>query len=95
MTAEKRYANNAQFRHFRCELFHASLSIILSPLRASLLKPEITRCPDGHFGRVIYGLGPYIANYMEQIVVTAIVQNWCDVSFLFSFTWYSADLGYY
>ncbi len=42
-----------------------------------MLKPEVTRCPDGHFRRVIYGLGPYIADYMEQIVVTAIVQNWC------------------
>ncbi|PSR92366.1 hypothetical protein PHLCEN_2v4724 [Hermanssonia centrifuga] len=74
---EKRYANNAHFRHFRRELFHASLSFILSPLRTSMLKPEVTRCPDGHFRRVIYGLGPYIADYMEQIVVTAIVQNWC------------------
>ncbi|THG94016.1 hypothetical protein EW026_g7366, partial [Hermanssonia centrifuga] len=42
-----------------------------------MLKPEITRCPDRHFCQVIYGL--YIADYMEQIVVTAIVQNWCVI----------------
>ncbi len=77
IAAEKRYANDSRFRLFWRQLFHASLSEILNPLRSFMLKPDITRCPDGHFRRVLYGLGPYIADYMEQIVVTAIVQNWC------------------
>ena len=39
--------------------------------------PEIIWCPDGHFRRVIYGLGPYIADYPEQVLLTCIVQGWC------------------
>ncbi len=40
-------------------------------------KPEVAQCPDGHFRRVIYSLGPYIADYMEQVLVGNIVQGWC------------------
>ncbi|KAJ6598504.1 hypothetical protein B0H10DRAFT_1959424 [Mycena sp. CBHHK59/15] len=29
------------------------------------------------FPRVIYGLGPYIADYPEQVLLTSIVQGWC------------------
>jgi Plavaka transposase len=39
--------------------------------------PRVTRCGDGHFRRVIYGLGPYIADYPEQALLACIVQNWC------------------
>lgn len=42
-----------------------------------MLTPEVARCPDGHFRRVIYGLGPYIADYPEQCLLACIVQNWC------------------
>ena len=39
--------------------------------------PEVARCPDGHFRRLIYGLGPYIADYPEQTLATGVVQGWC------------------
>ncbi|KAF8161663.1 hypothetical protein B0H34DRAFT_782033 [Crassisporium funariophilum] len=39
--------------------------------------PDIVRCPDGHFRRVIYSLGPYIADYPEQVWIAGIVQGWC------------------
>jgi hypothetical protein len=39
--------------------------------------PEVARFPDGHFRRVIYGLGPYIADYPEQALLACIVQGWC------------------
>jgi len=39
--------------------------------------PDIVRCPDGHYRRVIYGLGPYIADYPEQVVLSGVVQGWC------------------
>ncbi|KAK7452202.1 hypothetical protein VKT23_012305 [Stygiomarasmius scandens] len=39
--------------------------------------PRVTRCPDGHYRRVVYGLGPYIADYPEQALLACIVQNWC------------------
>ncbi|OSX57853.1 hypothetical protein POSPLADRAFT_1121276, partial [Postia placenta MAD-698-R-SB12] len=75
--SERQYGNSAHFRKFRRQLFHASLSTILSPLRAAMSVPEVTRCPDGHFRRVIYGLGPYIADYPEQTLAGCIVQGWC------------------
>jgi len=39
--------------------------------------PEIVLCPDGHFRFIIWGLGPYIADYPEQVLITCIVQGWC------------------
>ena len=39
--------------------------------------PEVVKCPDGHFHRAIYGLGPYIGDYPEQVWLAAIVQGWC------------------
>ncbi|KIM75719.1 hypothetical protein PILCRDRAFT_13365 [Piloderma croceum F 1598] len=39
--------------------------------------PEVARCPDGHYRRVIYGLGPYIADYPKQALLLCIVQGWC------------------
>jgi hypothetical protein len=42
-----------------------------------MIKPWVTQCADGHFRRVIYGLGPYIADYPEQALLACIVQGWC------------------
>jgi hypothetical protein len=42
-----------------------------------MTEPRITRCADGHYRRVIYGLGPYIADYPEQALLACVVQNWC------------------
>ena len=39
--------------------------------------PELARTPDGHYRRVIYSIGPYIADYPEQALLTCIVQGWC------------------
>ena len=39
--------------------------------------PEITRFPDGHFRKVVFGLGLYIADYPEQALLACIVQGWC------------------
>ncbi|KAJ8494952.1 hypothetical protein ONZ45_g13058 [Pleurotus djamor] len=35
------------------------------------------RCPDGHFRRVIFGIGPVISDYPEQVLQAGIVQGWC------------------
>ncbi|KAJ7194131.1 hypothetical protein GGX14DRAFT_404915 [Mycena pura] len=50
-------------------MYHASLARVFQPLKDAMTTPDIVRCPDGHFRRIIYGLGPYIADYPEQ--------NWC------------------
>ncbi|THG97315.1 hypothetical protein EW026_g4652 [Hermanssonia centrifuga] len=73
--AEKRYAKDPTFRKFRRQLFHSSLSTILQPLKQYMTKPEVVRCADSHFRRAIYGLGPYIADYMEQVLTTNTVQG--------------------
>ncbi len=75
--ATREYADKANFRKFRRQLFHSSLATILSPLRPHMSNPRITLCADGHYRRVIYGLGPYIADYPEQALLACIVQNWC------------------
>ena len=76
-TADKDHQDSALYRKFRRQLFHSSLSGILQPLEPGMTKPEIVRCPDRHFRRVIYGLGPYIADYPEQALLACIVQGWC------------------
>lgn len=69
--------NTVKFRKFRRQLFHTSLSIIFGPLRAAMLLPEIVKFGDGHFCCVMYGLGPYIADYPEQALLACIVSSWC------------------
>lgn len=75
--ADRKYRDDDRFRMFRRQLFHSTLGTILDPLRPAMTTPEVTRCPDGHFRRVIYGLGPYIADYPEQILLASVVQGWC------------------
>ena len=42
-----------------------------------MMQPKVTLCGDGHFRRVIYGLGPYIADYPEQVLLSLVVSGWC------------------
>ncbi|KAJ6622418.1 hypothetical protein B0H10DRAFT_2175040 [Mycena sp. CBHHK59/15] len=74
---ERKYDNDAAFRTFKRQLYHASLSAILSSLKPGMTKPIIRRCPDGHYRRIIYDLGPFIADYPEQVLLGGTVQNWC------------------
>ncbi|KAK7027767.1 hypothetical protein R3P38DRAFT_2623597 [Favolaschia claudopus] len=76
----RQFAKSKEFRKFRRQLFHASIARILQPLKPHMEKPRVTRCADGHFRRVIYGLGPYIADYPEQALLTCIVQGHCPRS---------------
>jgi hypothetical protein len=76
-SADKAHANDVDFRQFRRKLFHVSLSYILQSLRPGEVTPEIYKCPDGHFRRIIWGIGPYIADYPEQVLLSCIVKNWC------------------
>lgn len=75
--ANKEYANDPKFRKFRRQLFHTSLSKILESLKPGMTTPEVVRCPDDHFRRVIYSLGAYIADYPEQALLACIVQGFC------------------
>jgi hypothetical protein len=77
LSADKEYANDPNFRKFRRQLFHSSLSKILETLKPGMTEPEITRCSDNHFRYVIYSLAAYIADYPEQALLACIVQGWC------------------
>ena len=65
------------FRTFKHQLYHASLSAILQTLKPAMLKPVVRHCPDGHFRWVLYDLGPFIADYPEQVMLAGAVQGWC------------------
>lgn len=84
-SADKKHADDATFRKFRRQLFHTSLSQILSPLRRWMEDPEVVRCGDGHFRKMVYGIGPYIADYPEQALLACTVQGWCPVYVLESY----------
>jgi hypothetical protein len=77
ISADKTQAGTVEFRQFHRKLYHVSLSLILESLRPGETKPEIFKCPDGHYRRVIWGIGPYIADYPEQVLLACIVQGWC------------------
>ena len=74
--AIQEHSANLQFQKFCQQLFHSSLSTILSTLKPAMMNPEVVIYGDGHFHCMIYSLGPYIANYEEQVLLACIVQRW-------------------
>ena len=86
LLAEINEQDSAEFRRFRRQLFHSSLTKILTPLKTWMTRPRITRCADGHFRWVIYGLGPYIADYPEQCLLACVLSGWCPKYVLFNLT---------
>jgi hypothetical protein len=77
LIASKRQAKRPEFQRFVRQVYHMCLARIFAPLKAGMTTPEVVRCPDGHFRRAIYSLGPYIADYPEQVWLAGIVQGWC------------------
>ncbi|KAI0323375.1 hypothetical protein GY45DRAFT_1264667 [Cubamyces sp. BRFM 1775] len=75
--AEAEYANSTDFRLFKKQVYHLALRLLLDPLRPGMTTPQVLRCPDGHFRRSIFGIGPVIADYPEQVYLSGIVQGWC------------------
>lgn len=75
--ANKRQRKRPEFQSFVRQMYHMCLSRVFAPLQAGMTVPEIVRCPDGHFRKAIYSLGPYIADYPEQVWLAGIVQGWC------------------
>ncbi len=41
---------------------------------------RVVKCPDGHYRRAIFEIGPFIADYPEQVYVSGVVQGWCPKS---------------
>lgn len=76
-TASQKMRKTTTYQQFCRELYHACLAYVFTPLKNAMTVPEVVRCPDGHFRRAIYSIGPYIADYPEQVWLASIVQNWC------------------
>ncbi|KAF5331240.1 hypothetical protein D9611_013145 [Ephemerocybe angulata] len=74
---DRQFDNDAAFRKFKRQLYHASISRILSPLKKGMSSPVVLRCPDGHYRRVDFELAAFIADYPEQVLLAGTVQNWC------------------
>ncbi|KIL57407.1 hypothetical protein M378DRAFT_188439 [Amanita muscaria Koide BX008] len=72
---DREHIDSDEFRAFRRHLFHSSLTQILSPLLPAIEKPVVLRCADGHYRCVMFGLGPYIADYPEQVLLACVVQG--------------------
>jgi Plavaka transposase len=77
LAVTKEDANDVKFRNFRRQLLHSSLARMLESFKQGMTTPEVVRCPDAHFRRAVYGIGPYIGDYPEQALLACIVQNWC------------------
>ncbi|KJA18005.1 hypothetical protein HYPSUDRAFT_145683 [Hypholoma sublateritium FD-334 SS-4] len=73
----KRQRKHTEFQLFCRQLYHRCLELVFEPLKAYMETYKVVRCPDGHFRRAIFSLGPYIADYPEQVWLTGIVSNWC------------------
>ncbi|KAI9430611.1 hypothetical protein H4582DRAFT_2113755 [Lactarius indigo] len=56
---------------FCWQLYHSCLELVFAPLKPYMTEPKVMKCPDGHFCHVIFGLGPYIADYPEQVWLAA------------------------
>ncbi|KIJ10952.1 hypothetical protein PAXINDRAFT_16109 [Paxillus involutus ATCC 200175] len=73
----KEHAADTRFHKFQRQLFHSSVAKILESLKPAMINPEVIHFGDGYYRRVMYGLGPYIANYEEQVLLACIVRGWC------------------
>jgi hypothetical protein len=67
---DREFKDNPKFRR---KLFHSSLEAIIGPLQPGMTTPEVVRFPNGHFQHAIHGLGPYITDYQEQVLLGCIV----------------------
>ncbi len=75
--ADREFKDDAKFRTFRRELFHTTLRYIMESVRPYMTTYDVVCCGDGYYRRFIYNLGPYIADYPEQVLLACIVQGWC------------------
>ncbi|KAJ7883392.1 hypothetical protein B0H13DRAFT_2235400 [Mycena leptocephala] len=77
LKTDRENQDSTEFRTFHRNLFHGSLRYILQSLKPGMTVPEVTLFADGHYRRAIYGLGLYIADYPEQVLLACVVQGWC------------------
>ena len=73
--ADKDQWDKPAFQQFCWQLYHACVAFVYEQLKKGMTEPVVMRCPDGHYWRCIYQLGPYIADYPEQVWLATIIQG--------------------
>ncbi|KAG1810598.1 uncharacterized protein BJ212DRAFT_1448651 [Suillus subaureus] len=78
----KEHVTCPKYQKYCWQMFHSSILKILENLRPGMTKPEVVCFGDSvishrHYQCVIYGLGLYIADYEEQVLLACIVCSWC------------------
>ncbi|KAF8259080.1 hypothetical protein EI94DRAFT_1774021 [Lactarius quietus] len=73
--ASRSQRKRPEYHRFCWQLFHKCLKVVFEPLRKYMTSPTVVKCPDGLFRRAIFGLGPYIADYPEQVWVMGIFNS--------------------
>ncbi|KAG7085821.1 hypothetical protein E1B28_003359 [Marasmius oreades] len=73
----KKHRKTIEYQRFSRQLYHACLTLMYEPLRSGMERPEVLLCADGHYRKAVYGIGPYIADYPEQVWLSGIVSGWC------------------
>ncbi|KAI9069864.1 hypothetical protein FKP32DRAFT_1558895 [Trametes sanguinea] len=73
----REWEHDEEFRIFKKSLYHGSLATLLEPLRPGMTTPHVVLCPDGHYRRAVFELGPFIADYPEQVYLSGVVSGWC------------------
>jgi hypothetical protein len=66
-----------EYQCFCRQLYHKCLELVFEPLKEWMTKTTIVKCPDGRLRCAVFSLGPYIADYPEQVWLTGVVLNWC------------------
>ena len=77
LSAETKYKDNASYWNFHQQILHTSLVKILDTLKPGMTMPQVVQFPNGHYQKIIYGLGPYIMEYPKQALLMCIVQGRC------------------
>jgi len=72
-----KYDKDPAFCKFKRQLYHSSISAILSTLKPTTSTPAVYCCPNGHFRCVVFKIGPFIADYPEQVMLAGVKQGWC------------------
>ncbi|KAJ3511752.1 hypothetical protein NMY22_g15551 [Coprinellus aureogranulatus] len=74
---DRKSDDDADFRRFKQQLYHATIAAVFQGIKSHFTTPVVRRCPDGHFRRVIFDFGAFIADYPEQVMLAGVVQGWC------------------
>ena len=77
LPADRQDMDDVRFRLFWRQVFHSSLAAILSSMREGMTKYKVLQFPDGYYQQCIFEIGPYMADYPEQVLLACILQGWC------------------